>query len=77
MKRCPQCNRIDTDEALAFCRADGTALINVILAFSGVSSGRSVTWPCRGGALLREEAHGCRCAIGHHLSFGNIDGAML
>ena len=27
MKRCPQCNRIETDDALAFCRADGTALI--------------------------------------------------
>ena len=26
MKRCPQCNRIETDDALAFCRADGTAL---------------------------------------------------
>jgi hypothetical protein len=28
MKRCPQCNRAETDEALKFCRADGTALIN-------------------------------------------------
>ena len=28
MKRCPQCNRVETDEALAFCRADGTALVN-------------------------------------------------
>ena len=28
MKRCPQCNRVETDDALAFCRADGTALIN-------------------------------------------------
>ena len=27
MKRCPQCNRVETDDALAFCRADGTALI--------------------------------------------------
>jgi TolB-like protein/Tfp pilus assembly protein PilF len=27
MKRCPQCHRIETDDALAFCRADGTALI--------------------------------------------------
>ena len=27
MKRCPQCNRVETDEALAFCRADGAALI--------------------------------------------------
>ena len=27
MKRCPQCNRVQTDDALAFCRADGTRLI--------------------------------------------------
>src|SRR5262245_39949589 len=27
MKRCPQCNRVETDDTLAFCRADGTALI--------------------------------------------------
>src|SRR5262249_48952102 len=27
MKRCPQCNRVETDEALAFCRVDGTALV--------------------------------------------------
>lgn len=28
MKRCPTCNRIETDDALVFCRADGTALIS-------------------------------------------------
>ena len=28
MKRCPQCNRIETDEALKFCRVDGTTLIS-------------------------------------------------
>ena len=27
MKRCPQCHRIETDDALAFCRVDGTALV--------------------------------------------------
>lgn len=27
MKRCPQCNRVETDDALAFCRADGSALV--------------------------------------------------
>jgi len=29
MKRCPQCNRVETDDALAFCRVDGTALLSV------------------------------------------------
>jgi TolB-like protein/Tfp pilus assembly protein PilF len=28
MKRCPACNRIENDDTLAFCRADGTALLN-------------------------------------------------
>ena len=28
MKRCPQCHRVETDDALAFCRTDGVALIN-------------------------------------------------
>jgi TolB-like protein/Tfp pilus assembly protein PilF len=27
MKRCLQCNRVETDDTLAFCRADGTRLI--------------------------------------------------
>src|SRR6266567_4124326 len=28
MKRCPACNRVETDDALVFCRTDGTALIS-------------------------------------------------
>jgi TolB-like protein/Tfp pilus assembly protein PilF len=28
MKRCPACNRVEPDDTLAFCRADGTALIS-------------------------------------------------
>ena len=27
MKRCPQCHRVEPDDALAFCRVDGTALV--------------------------------------------------
>src|SRR5690349_5246698 len=27
MKRCPQCNRVEADEALSFCRIDGTSLV--------------------------------------------------
>ncbi len=27
MKRCPKCNRAETNDALGFCRADGTPLI--------------------------------------------------
>src|SRR6266567_1320727 len=28
MKLCPKCNRVETDDALVFCRADGTALVS-------------------------------------------------
>jgi TolB-like protein/Tfp pilus assembly protein PilF len=35
MKRCPTCNRVETDDALVFCRADGTALISESGSFSG------------------------------------------
>src|SRR5213593_3868664 len=28
MKRCPKCDRVETDDALGFCRIDGAALIN-------------------------------------------------
>lgn len=28
MKRCPQCNRVETDEALMFCRVDGATLVS-------------------------------------------------
>ena len=28
MKRCPQCNRLEANDSLAFCRFDGTGLIN-------------------------------------------------
>jgi adenylate cyclase len=35
MKRCPQCNHVEADDALAFCRADGTPLINDSSAIAG------------------------------------------
>ena len=28
MKRCPRCNRVETDEGLKFCRVDGVTLVN-------------------------------------------------
>lgn len=28
MKHCPQCNRVETDDALTFCRADGATLVS-------------------------------------------------
>ncbi len=28
MKRCPQCNRVETDETLKFCRTDGATLVS-------------------------------------------------
>lgn len=35
MKRCPQCNRVETDDSLVFCRTDGTSLVNDSLTGSG------------------------------------------
>ena len=31
MKRCPRCNRIESDEALKFCRVDGATLVSASL----------------------------------------------
>jgi TolB-like protein len=33
MKRCPQCNRVESDEALSFCRIDGAPLVNDFSSF--------------------------------------------
>src|SRR5260370_28822430 len=35
MKRCPQCNRLEPDDRLGYCRADGTVLISDSGSFSG------------------------------------------
>lgn len=35
MKRCPQCNRVETDDALAFCRVDGATLVSDSGSISG------------------------------------------
>lgn len=34
MKRCPQCNRVENDETLKFCREDGALLVNDSSSFS-------------------------------------------
>src|SRR5437016_4213531 len=38
MKRCPQCNRIETDDALKFCRADGATLVSDSGSITGDAS---------------------------------------
>ena len=35
MKRCPQCNRVEADDTLVFCRSDGAALIDASGSLSG------------------------------------------
>jgi TolB-like protein/Tfp pilus assembly protein PilF len=35
VKRCPQCNRVEADDTLAFCRSDGAALIDASGSLSG------------------------------------------
>jgi TolB-like protein/Flp pilus assembly protein TadD len=34
MKRCPQCNRVESDDALAFCRVDGATLVSDSFPFT-------------------------------------------
>jgi hypothetical protein len=34
MKRCPTCNRVETDETLKFCRLDGTLLVAALASES-------------------------------------------
>lgn len=50
MKQCPQCNRVETDDTLAFCRVDGMALIRD----SGSISGDARTANSRAGAKSSE-----------------------
>src|SRR5215470_2279640 len=33
MKRCPACNRVESDETLKFCRADGATLVSEMSSF--------------------------------------------
>jgi TolB-like protein/Flp pilus assembly protein TadD len=35
VKRCPKCNRVETDEALKFCRVDGATLVSDSSSFVG------------------------------------------
>ena len=50
MKRCLQCHRVETDEALKFCRVDGTTLISD----SGAVSGDAGTAKFGSGAVSSE-----------------------
>ena len=50
MKRCPQCHRVESDEALKFCRIDGATLINE----SGSISGDAGTARFGSGAVSSE-----------------------
>jgi TolB-like protein/Tfp pilus assembly protein PilF len=54
MKRCPQCNRVELDDALTFCRTDGTALIGD----SGSISGEAGTVKFGSGPVSNEAATG-------------------
>jgi TolB-like protein/Tfp pilus assembly protein PilF len=50
VKRCPQCNRVETDDALVFCRSDGTRLISD----TGSTSGEAGTVKCGAGPVSAE-----------------------
>ena len=50
MKRCPRCNRVETDEALKFCRVDGGTLVSD----SGSVSGEKATAKSVSAAMSSE-----------------------
>ena len=54
MKRCPTCKRVENDDALAFCRADGTRLIFESLA-SESSSTLILSAPPRSGEISTQQ----------------------
>ena len=42
MKRCPQCNRVEADTALIYCRADGALLIKESATTDGEAQTRTL-----------------------------------
>jgi TolB-like protein/Tfp pilus assembly protein PilF len=52
MKRCPQCNRVESDEALKFCRVDGATLISDSSSFSAEAGTAQL-----GGSPDADEVH--------------------
>jgi len=60
MKRCPQCNRVEADDTLAFCRTDGVALIN----HSGSLAGDTETAKLVSGPMSSE----IETSLLHHTS---------
>jgi TolB-like protein/Tfp pilus assembly protein PilF len=50
MKRCPQCNRVESDNTLVFCRVDGAALITT----SGSFEADSPTTRLNSGSVINE-----------------------
>ena len=54
MKRCPQCDRVETEDALTFCRVDGTPLVRELGAVSeGAETLRFSSTPLRALRLRR------------------------
>ena len=43
MKHCPQCNRVETDETLKFCRVDGATLVSESSGLAG-EAGTAAAW---------------------------------
>ncbi len=68
MKRCPQCNRVEPDDALAFCRVDGAALVNASSAF------KSEPGTSQLGAASPSPSTEIETSILPHATNANIDG---
>jgi TolB-like protein/Tfp pilus assembly protein PilF len=53
MKRCPKCNRAETDDSLAFCRTDGTRLVSGDFVSEGAGTLRFDSTPVTGETETR------------------------
>jgi hypothetical protein len=92
MKRCPTCNRVETDETLKFCRLDGTLLVAASESESAtmalpasqpsaeLTTGRLRVTPSIAVLPFANMSTGAllsMCAIGRGLTYWKIDVAML
>ena len=80
MKRCPKCKRVETDDALAFCRADGTALIKdsgLVNADAGTMKFGSAPVPSEiGTSIINKFMELAKTQYMPHSRIGSIYGAL-
>ena len=70
MKRCPACKRVEADDTLAFCRADGTPLVTDSLSAGSDSIGSTkASGEIETSILPNPTAAGSNCSTGTATAF--------